>query len=51
MKIAVALGNNSTLRKEVSAKIVASTKHIFDDRTAIRAFEQEMITAVAKARE
>jgi hypothetical protein len=33
----------------VSARIVTNTVQIFDDQTAIRAFEQEMVGAVASA--
>lgn len=49
VEIAAALGSNSTLRAEVSARIVTNTVQIFDDQTAIRAFEQEMVGAVASA--
>lgn len=51
VQIAATLGNNSTLREEVSTKIVANTNNIFNDQTAVRAFEQEMISAVGRTRE
>jgi predicted O-linked N-acetylglucosamine transferase (SPINDLY family) len=50
VETAVALGLNETLRAEVSEKITASVGRIFNDQTALRAFEQEMIAAVSERR-
>ena len=51
VQVAAALGHNLTLREEESAKIVAKMRHIFVDQTAIRAFDEDMITAFQRARE
>ena len=50
VETAVALGVNETFREEVSEKITATVGRIFNDQTAIRAFEQEMIAAVNERR-